>query len=353
MKRNAIIIAGTHGCRKLSFGAYQEYKQYAPLGNKLLIECVIDAALHADSLKNIFVCGEVQRLRPIIEKKYRILYNKRLFLVQQGDHVIDNILLSFLHGILIKEGYPPFKGDYQTGEDLEQYRLQNPKAENENVVLLCSDVPFLSPRDIDYFVETSPPEYDFVYGLSTEKAIATLLEQIRAEVDVHLLKLGTFPIYREAIRFNNLCTIKPLRISPHLYRLSLAVYHNRVLLTRSGKGNICAWRNIAEAMIHYTLGKGYRYRVMKGISLALWYGVIAYAAHATRNNKLGKMFRWPLKPTAFEEICFNLSGGMNKVTANITNIVTSVMDIDGEEMYSFLTDNNYCNFKRILKYTYK
>ena len=353
MKLNCLLLAGTKGCKQFTVGKRQLYKQYLPLGNKMLIEYVIDALLQATTLKNIFIVGDVQELQKIVRVKYTQAYNQRLFLVEHGENVIDGILGAFFHAVLPHEGYPEFNGDYIKNEDIEQYRLHNPKAENEKVLMVFSDIPFLSPKDVDYFVETSKLDYDYVYGLSTEKAIQALMKKIRATIDVHILKLGTFPVYREAIRHNNLQMLKPLRVNPQLYQLALAIYRNRMLLTPTGKEYRTSWTNITKAFLQYTLGKGYRYKVVKGIVQAFWYGSIVYLAHKLRNNHFGKILRWYLKPKVFEKVCSNLSGGQTRATVNISNIITAVMDIDGEEMYHFLTKDNCRTFKQISKYTYR
>lgn len=353
MKLNCILLAGTHGSRKFMVNGREEYKQYLPLGKKVLIEYVIDALLKAQHIKNVYIVGDAQRLNYLCSKKYSTVLKKRLFVVKQYTTVVENITLPFLHNILPHEGYSEFKGTIDNPYDLEQYRLQNPKAENETVLLAFSDMPFLSSRDVDYFIETSKLDYDYVYGLSTQKAINALLKKLHVSIDIHRLKLGTFPIYREAIRLNNLQLLKPLRINPEIYKFALAVYTNRALLTSTGKEHAPAWFNILRALLHYTLGKGYRYKVTKGIFQTMMYGMLVYLAHAHRTNRLGKTMRWFLKPRIFEKICFNLSGGYTRATVNISHIVSSLVDIDNEEMYTFLTDHNCALFNQISKYTYK
>jgi len=114
---DAVVLAGSKNDGPLKECSGVRYEALIPMGSKTMVEHVVEALLQARHIRKVFVIGPVTELSPLFA-------DKRVSFAQSSGGLLENIEtgLNILYG-------------------------------EKRVLLVTSDIPMLTPRAIDNFLE--------------------------------------------------------------------------------------------------------------------------------------------------------------------------------------------------------
>lgn len=169
---NALILAGD---RTGYIPLDGRNKALLTLRGKTIIEYVISAVRKCTNVRNIFVVGPTKDLAFLNAR----VTSKRLMFIEQEDTLAANVLKSYDHICPL--------GD-------------------EHLMIMSSDIPFITPEEIDYFISNSAYEdYNIVMGFLTENA----LEKYYPDLDKPGIRMSLFYSIQAIGRLNNMFLYRP------------------------------------------------------------------------------------------------------------------------------------------------
>lgn len=148
MQYDAIILAGGQSSGELKKIAPYDNEALIIIGNYPMIYYVYKALRRSPHINRIVICGPVESLKSIFVKE------ENLYLVGGGENAVD----SLAHGV-----------ELLTGMGI-----------TERILILPSDIPFITTEAIDDFIERAEEMgVDFVYPLTSKEVNETKYPGVR------------------------------------------------------------------------------------------------------------------------------------------------------------------------------
>lgn len=345
---DAIVLAGTQGCRPLEINGQKEYKQFLRIGGRTLLEYSIEAALNCPEISRVYVVSDIPQIEKELPKS--LIYHNKLNLTPDRGSYVRNIRDVFLEEALENAGHPPYDRKeeklYTEAFTPDAYRKiyleTDPAAAQHKILLLYSDTPFIKPEDITRFLATSD-DADIVIGFTDTQAVEQLEADINFNISSPLLKTALVPLEDTDVRFSNLSTIKPLKIPVLICNLVQDIYERRYLFDEKGESNTGNWEGITRKAWDYAIKSGSTATVLLGFVKIVRCFSALYAAN--RGMILPRLL---LDRTDFEHAIHLLSGKQMTVSANVGDVAHPMIDVDNEKMYNLLKLSGEEIFERIM-----
>ncbi len=198
-KHDAILVAGEG---ESSYKVFHQHKAFLEINGKCVINYVIEALQQVKSIKDVYIVGSKNKLEQTLNAAaVDFRYPKTIHLVEQRANLYENIFCTFLKTI-------------PGGEDTLVADLETSQYSNKAVLIVPCDSPFLTPREVEYFISNSDTNnYDHILGLTPEEE----LEKFYPRENLPGIKMAYLHLREKNYRINNLHLVKPLRIANREY----------------------------------------------------------------------------------------------------------------------------------------
>ena len=347
---DALVLAGSRGGAAFrTLHGETVAKPYLRLGGQSLVARAVAAVLATAGIGRVYVVGEPagleRHLAPLCAR-----HGDRLALVAEGADILDNCLLAYFDHILPARGYAAAAGLGRAPGRLRDFRRQHPAASGVGMLVVASDLPFLTTADVEHFMRRAPADVALVAGLCDHAELERMQQALGRQTVLDRWKLGAIPMRRCDARWNNLWMARPLLGDPVLYSLLEDIYARRWLLDQ--KGHIL-WRNwfaILRAVASHSLRMPGRLRFLRGVLNAFGLMMATGAARWTRRlaRWLARPFRLFLGQRDLEFAVSLLLGTPARMV--ISRRVGPAIDIDVEDSYRSLAAGGEDGYRRVARY---
>lgn len=201
---DAIVMAGDRGSYKPVYGTH---KALLRIAGEPVLSYVLGALDQCRYVTRIFVVGPKDRIgRALEESRLAGGIRKDLVLLDQWGSLLENAWNTFL--ATLAGGNRSLKLSWDEEEDLRQ------RYENRAALVLGSDMPLLTPYELDEFVEGSDLDrYDFFLGTTSEEVLRVFGPQPRTPG----IRFAHFCFRESKERQNNLHLIRFFRVMNRQY----------------------------------------------------------------------------------------------------------------------------------------
>ena len=194
----AIVAAGD---RRAAKAVYGQSKVYLELGGRPLVAHVVAALQDVPEISEVWVVGDAERLREVFEREdLERELRKPLQIVPQFRNLYENIWQTYRRML---------PGAGPTG--------RNPGTADEQdwVLYLSADMPFVTPQEISQFIQRSAQlDCDYACGLVTEESMRAFYPVAPGEPGI---RMAYFNLREGRFRISNLHLVRPARIVNRTY----------------------------------------------------------------------------------------------------------------------------------------
>ena len=252
MAKEIIFIgAGTRGAKLVD----NEFQPYMDFYGKTCIEYVVEAAMKAGSVSDIYIWGDKSNLERILAEHVK-QYPQLLVIVEERENIMESFFFTYLNYLSrdsntlrsMISSWDSIKN--VNWSQLREYFIHGDQWENQ-VNIIASDTPLISSFELDFLIENKNRNADLVIGRSVRKDYKAILE-----------KLGEFPDKEKTIKnfytyrignkdvpliVNSFIAGKPLKLNENIWNLAGNFYENRTIIA-GRKKNL---RNIAKNLLFF------------------------------------------------------------------------------------------------------
>lgn len=249
MKEVIFIGAGTRGAKLVG----SEFQPYMVFHGKTCLEYVVEAAMQARSIADIYVWGDKQTLERILAEHVK-QYRSRLVIVEERENIIESFFAAYLKYLSsgsntlqsLFSGWDSIKN--VNWNRLHKYFSHDEQFEKQ-VNIIVSDTPLISSYELDYLIENKNREADVIIGRTFRKDYKAILERL-GEVPDRQKTVKNFYTYRldnsdVSLIVNSFLAGKPLKLNENIWNLAGSFYENRTIIA-GRKKNL---RNIAVNLL--------------------------------------------------------------------------------------------------------
>ena len=251
MKEPIFIGAGTRGAKLVG----SQFQPYMDFHGKTCLEYVVEAAMRARSIGDIYIWGNKRILGRILEEHVK-QYRHRLVIIEERENIVESFFFTFLHYITresntLRSMITNWKSIKNTDWDqLEEYFKKTDHWEKQ-VNVIVSDTPLISSYELDYLIENKNRNADLVIGRTVRKNYKNILEKLK-EIPDREKSVKNFYTYRIGNKdipliVNSFLAGKPLKLNETIWKLIGNFYENRTIIA-GRKKNL---RNIAKNLIFF------------------------------------------------------------------------------------------------------
>lgn len=349
-KVDAVVLAGTEGSEPFELESGKIYKPLLKLDGETLVLRAVKAALQSRGIGRVYVVGDSEQMSKALSPLKAVQDQGRLKIVEQTGDLVHNSLGTFFDHILVDHGLKEAKGAWTDPSSVRRLIEDNPSLESLGVLVLASDLPFISSKDIETFMTGLPDETALCAGLCDHAELVRMQEVLGKETILDRWKLGAIPIRSREVRWNNLWFARPLAADPALYNLLQDVYSHRYLLHSSGKVRWKNWWSIVKSVARHGIRMHGKTRFARGFfNLAC---MMFASGMARLAGKAGRVFAWPFRTVLGQrDLEFVASMVLDvKVNLLIGGDVAPAVDVDVPEIYLALTAHGEENYRRVMRY---
>jgi hypothetical protein len=338
VKEVIFIGAGTRGA-KLVGGEFQPYIYFH---GKTCVEYVVEAAMQARSVGDIYLWGDKKTLEKILAEHIK-QYRQQLVIVEERENIVESFFFTYLYHVsrdskTLRSMVNSWDSIKKVHWDLlREYFLLDEQWEKQ-VNIIVSDTPLISSSELDFLIENKNHDADLIIGRTIRKDYKAILE-ILGEFPDKEKSIKNFYTYRidnqdVSLIVNSFMAGKPLKLNENIWNLAGNFYENRTIIA-GRKKNL---RTIAKNLIlfkrlffprHFGTGRlSYTERAR-----AAFYLVNAYKAIIkSKSNSI--YYRDLRKITACINTLVNLD-----VELNLSHCFGSAFDIDTRDEAEFIRRN--------------
>jgi len=191
-KLDAVVLAGE---RRASIAIRNDNKAFLEVKGLPLFIHVLRALQQAEHVRNIVIVGPSDRLNNALEQHAAHVNGAgNILVVEQRDNMIENF----------KEGYVATLG---IDPSVPFESLRGSHFDQTPVLVVPSDIPLLTPDEVDEFIARSNlHEYDYSIGITSEKVLSHYHPQ-DGKTGIQMIY---FHVKEDLLRHNNLHIGKPL-----------------------------------------------------------------------------------------------------------------------------------------------
>ena len=234
MKEPIFIGAGTRGAKLVG----SEFQPYMDFHGKTCLEYVVEAAMRARSVGDIYIWGDKKTLEKILEEHVK-QYRQWLIIVDERENIVESFFFTFLHYITresntLRSMITKWKSIKNTDWDqLEEYFKKTDHWEKQ-VNVIVSDTPLISSYELDYLIENKNRNADLVIGRTVRKNYKNILEKLK-EIPDREKSVKNFYTYRIdnkdiPLIVNSFIAGKPFKLNENIWKLIGNFYENRTII---------------------------------------------------------------------------------------------------------------------------
>lgn len=192
MKFDAAILIGERGKSRPIRG---ENKNFLELDGLPLFFYVLQALEHSKYVEQIFVVGDQERIRKLIDENIRCLHApEKTVLLEQGRNLFENASIASKKAL---------------GLTSDSAWIIDPDLEEKAILFLPGDTPLITPQEIDEFLEKCDlNRYDYFLGMCPEESLKPFYPTKKEKG----IKMAYYFLREKKYRQNNFHLTKPLKI---------------------------------------------------------------------------------------------------------------------------------------------
>jgi hypothetical protein len=251
MKETIFIGAGTRGAKLVG----SEFQPYMDFHGKTCLEYVVEAAMRARSVGDIYIWGDKKILEKTLAEHIK-QYRHWLVIVEERENIVESFFFTFLNYISRDSNTLSrmvSNWDSITSiswPQLEEYFKDTDHWERQ-INVIVSDTPLLSSYEIDYLIENKNHDADLVIGRTVRQDYKNILETLNEFPD-RKKSIKNFYTYRIGNKdvpliVNSFIAGKPLKLNENIWNLAGNFYENRTIIAGRQKN----LRNIASNLIFF------------------------------------------------------------------------------------------------------
>ena len=234
MKETIFIGAGTRGAKLVG----DEFQPYMDFHGKTCLEYVVEAAMRAKSVGDIYIWGDKKTLEKILEEHVK-QYRQRLVVVEERENIVESFFFTFLK--YISRDSNTLRSmitnwDSIKNIDWNQLRQYFGKTDHweKQVNVIVSDTPLISSYELDYLIENKNHDADLVIGRTVRSDYKTILETL-GEIPDRKKSIKNFYTYRIGKKdvpliVNSFISGKPLKLNENIWNIAGNFYENRTII---------------------------------------------------------------------------------------------------------------------------
>jgi len=192
---NAILLAGD---RQASIEVRSDNKAFLMLEGAPLFIHVLRALKQSECVRDVTVVGPAERLAQTISQHEQWLGGDgEVTVAEQGENLIENFKTGFVSTLALPT-------------DCSFEELRGSELEDTVVLVLPSDIPLLTPWEVDEFIRRSNmADYDYSIGITSEK----ILSHYHPVPGHRGIQMIYFHVREDLLRHNNMHLSKPLKFA--------------------------------------------------------------------------------------------------------------------------------------------
>ena len=338
MKEPVFIGAGTRGAKLVG----NEFQPYMDFHGKTCLEYVVEAAMQARSVGDIYVWGDRITLEKMLEEHVK-QYRHSLVIVEERANIVESFFFTYLNYISRdSNSLRSMITNWDSIKNINWSQLQKYFQETEyweaQVNVIVSDTPLISSYELDYLIENKNHAADLVIGRTVRKDYKSILETLN-EVPDREKSIKNFYTYHIGnadipLIVNSFIAGKPLKLNENIWNLIGNFYENRTIIA-GRKKNL---RKIATNLLLFKrlfFPKNFgieRYSYAKRVG-ALFYLINAYKAII--KSKSNSIYYRDLKK--IHESLYTL--GNLTIEYDLSHCFGAAFDIDTEYEADFIRRN--------------
>jgi len=251
VKEVIFIGAGTRGAKLVG----SEFQPYMDFHGKTCLEYVVEAAMRARSIGDIYIWGDKKTLEKILSEHVK-QYRHWLVIVEERENIIESFFFTYLNYLSrdsntlrsMVSSWHSIK--HVNWDQLREYFINDEEWEKQ-VNIIVSDTPLISSFELDFLVENKNRAADVIIGRTVRKDYKAILERL-GEIPDREKSIKNFYTYRIGNRdvpliVNSFIAGKPLKLNDNIWNLAGNFYENRTIIA-GRKKNL---RNIAKNLIFF------------------------------------------------------------------------------------------------------
>lgn len=252
MTEPLFIGAGTRGAKLVG----EEFQPYINFHGKTCLEYVVEAAMAAKTVDDIFIWGDRQTLERILTPHLQH-YDFRLVIVEERENIVESFFAAYLKYLARDSNtLRSLIGGWDSIKNVDWNQLKRYFGQNSlwdrQINVIVSDTPLISSYEIDYLIKNKNRAADVVIGRTTRKDYKAILEAL-GETPDRKKSIKNFYTYRVdnqdvSLIVNSFLAGKPLKLDENIWNLTGNFYKNRTIIA-GRKKNL---RNIAQNLIYFT-----------------------------------------------------------------------------------------------------
>jgi hypothetical protein len=249
MKEPIFIGAGTRGAKMVA----GEFQPFIDIHGKTCLEYVVEAAMRARSIGDIYIWGNKRIIEKILAEHIK-QYRNWLVIVEEKENIVESFFFTYLQYISRGSnslGSMVSNWDCIRNVNWKQLRefFKDTAYWDQQVNVIVSDTPLLSSFELDFLVENKNTDADLVIGRTTRNDYKGILEKLN-EIPDRTKSVKNFYTYRVDDRdisliVNSFIAGKPLKLNETIWNIAGNFYKNRTIIA-GRKKNL---RNIASNLI--------------------------------------------------------------------------------------------------------
>ena len=249
VKEVVFIGAGTRGA-KLVGGEFQPYINFH---GRTCLEYVVEAAIKARSVGDIYIWGDKKTLQKILAEDVQ-QYPHKLEIVEERENIVESFFFTYLHHI--SRDSKTFRSMVNSWDSiknvnwdqLREYFILDELWEKQ-INVIVSDTPLISSSELDFLIENKNPAADLIIGRTVRKDYKVILETLGEFPDKEksIKNFYTYRIGNQDVPLivNSFMAGKPLKLNENIWKLVGNFYENRTIIA-GRKKNL---RTIAKNLI--------------------------------------------------------------------------------------------------------
>ena len=232
-----------------------EFQPYITFQGKTCLEYVVEAAMQAERVGDIYIWGDRKTLKKILEEHVE-RYHRQLVLIEERENIVESFLFTFLFHIsqdnkTLRSMINNWNSLQDINWDLLRNHLIGDRIYEKQVNVIVSDTPLMSSFELDFLIANKNTDADLVIGRTVRKDYKAILETLGEFPDKEK-SIKNFYTYRMenhdiSLIVNSFMAGKPFKLNENLWNLAGNFYKNRTIIA-GRKKNL---RTIAKNLLYF------------------------------------------------------------------------------------------------------
>jgi NDP-sugar pyrophosphorylase family protein len=216
MQEVLFIGAGTRGAKLVD----SEFQPYIAFHGKTCIAHVVEAAMQARSVGDIYIWGDKNTLERILAEQIK-QYHSRIIIIEERENIIESFFASYLKYLssdsnTLHSMISSWDSIQNVNWDQLRTYFINGEQWEKQVNVIVSDTPLISSYELDFLIENKNRNADMVLGRTARKDYKAILERL-GEIPVREKSVKNFYTYRidnkdVSLIVNSFIAGKPLKL---------------------------------------------------------------------------------------------------------------------------------------------